>query len=70
MIIFNSIYKKLLGIHIDNKQTFDPHVVSLCKNAFQKLNTFDRIACSLKFDQRKLLLNAFKLSQFFYALVV
>ena len=69
MVIFNSKYKKLLGVHIDNKQTFDPHVKSLCKNAFQKLNTFDRIACSLKFDQRNFLLNAFKPSQFSYALV-
>ena len=58
---------KLLGIHIDNKLTFEPHVRSLCKKASQKLNAFARIAYSLKFEQRKLLLNAFITSQFSYA---
>ena len=61
---------KLLGIHIDNKLTFEPHVRSLCKKASQKINAFARIACFLKFDQRKLLLNAFITSQFSYAPVV
>ena len=50
--------------------TFEPHVRSLCKKACQKLNAFAGIACSLTFDQRKLLLNAFITSQFFYAPVV
>ena len=70
MAIFNSTCEKLLGIHIDNKLTFEPHVRSLCKKASQKLNAFARIACSLKFDQRKLLLNVFITSQFSYAPVV
>ena len=60
---------KLLGIHIDNKLTFEPHVRSLCKKASQKLNAFARIAYSLKFEQRKLL-NAFITSPFSYAPVV
>ena len=46
--------EKLLGVHIDNKLTFGPHVRSLCKKASQKLIAFVRIACSLKFNQRKL----------------
>ena len=61
--------EKLLGIHIDNKLTFEPHVRSLCKRDGQKLNDFARIAFSLKFDQTKLLLNAFITSQFSYASV-
>ena len=63
MAISNSKCEKLLGIHIDNKLTFEPHV-SL------KLNAFARIACSLKFDQRKRLLNTFITFQFSYAPVV
>ena len=70
MAISNSIYEKLLGIHIDNKLTFEPHVRSLCKKASQKLNAFARIAFSLKFDKRKLLLNAFITTRFSYAPVV
>ena len=37
-----------LGIKIDNKLTFEPHVRSLCKRASQKVNVFARIAFSLK----------------------
>ena len=70
MDISNSKYEKLLGIHIDNKLTFEPHVRSLCKKASQKLNAFARIAFSLKFDQRNILLNTFRTSHFSYALVV
>ena len=47
--ICNSKYKKLMGIHFDDKLTFEPHVRSLCKKASQKLNDFARIAYSLKF---------------------
>ena len=69
MAISNSKYEKLLGIHIDNKLKFEPYVRSLCKKASRKLNGFARIAFSLKFDQRKILLNAFITSHFSYALV-
>ena len=57
MAISNSIYEKLLGIHIDNKLTLEPQVRSLCKKASQKLNAFARISFSLKLDKRKLVLN-------------
>ena len=50
MTISNSKCKKLLGIHIDNKLTFESHVRSLCKKASQKLNAFARIAYSFEFD--------------------
>ena len=34
--IYNSKCEKLLGIHFDNKLTFEPHVRSLCEKASQK----------------------------------
>ena len=67
MAISNSKCEKFLRIHIDSKLTIEPHVRCLCKKASQKPNAFARITCSLKFDQRKLLLNAFITSQFSYA---
>ena len=70
MTISNSKCQKLLGIHIENKLTFEPHVRSLWEKAGQKVNAFARLACSLKFDQRKLLLNDFITSRFSYATVV
>ena len=61
---------KAFGIHIKNKLTFELHVRSLFKKTSQQLNAFARTACSLKFDQRKLLLDTLIISQFSYALVV
>ena len=48
IVISNSKCEKLLGIHFDNKLTFQPHVKSLCKKSSQKLNAFAGIANSLK----------------------
>ena len=44
--ISKSKCEKLLGIHLDNKITFEPQVRFLCKKASQKLNAFARIAYS------------------------
>ena len=68
--IASSYCEKLLGIKSDHKLSFEPHVESLCKKASQKLNALGRMDSSLKFKQRKLLLNAFITSQFSYAQVV
>ena len=68
--ISNSKCEKLLGIHLNDKLTFEPHVRCLCKKARQKLHAFARISYFLKSEQRKLLLSAFITSQFSYAPVV
>ena len=64
MAISNSKFGKLLCIHIDNKLKTEPHVRSQCKKASQILSAFVRIAHSLKYEQRKLLLNTFVTSQY------
>ena len=53
MIISNSKCEKRLDINIDNKQTFESHVRSLCKNASQKLNT-SVFLCSTSLDVSQL----------------
>ena len=35
--IENSKFKKLLGVHFDNRLTFDYHISGLCKKASKKL---------------------------------
>ena len=65
--IATSSCEKLLGIKIDHKVSFEPHVESLCKKASQKLSAVARLTSSLKIKQRKLLLNAFITPQFSYA---
>ena len=67
--IASSCCKKLSGIKIDHKFSFEPHVETLCKKASQKLNALIRIASSLMFKQIKVLLNAFVTAQFSYAQV-
>ena len=48
----------------------DSHDKSLYKKATQKLNALSRVVYQLDCNQRKLLLNAFIISQFSYAPVV
>ena len=71
MVISKTTCEKLLGIHIDNKLSFEPNIGSLRQKTSKKLNAIARIAYSLKFEQRKRLLNAFirsQFSQFSYAI--
>ena len=43
----NSVY--LLGIHIDNKLTFDDHIFTLCNKASIQLNAIGRFFFFLSF---------------------
>ena len=70
MVTSSSKCEKLLGIHIDKKFTSEPHVRSLCKSQPGPKCFCARIECSLKFDQKKLFLNALITSQFSYTSVV
>jgi len=64
--IINSQYEKLLGVKIDKDLGFNCHVESLCKKASQKLNALCRLAYSMTFHQRKLIMNSFILCHFSY----
>ena len=60
--ITNSCNQKLLAIVLNNKFDFDEHVSSLCRKAFQNLNTLARVAHYMNLAQRRLIMNAFILS--------
>ena len=68
--VSNSKYEKLLGVKIDHELNFNEHVSSLCKKASQKLNALSRIASSMTFDQRRLILNSVITSHFSYCPIV
>ena len=68
--IASSWCERLLGVKIDQKLSFEPHVELICKKANQKLNELAQMASSLKFKQRKLLLNSFITAQFFYVPII
>ena len=42
--IHNSTFKKLLGVFLDSKLTFQSHIDNICKKAAHKLNAISRIA--------------------------
>ena len=52
----HSSHKKILGVTIDNKLSFDEHIINICKTANKKLNAFSRINHYMKQDQKEILL--------------
>ena len=62
--------KKLLGIKIDNKLSFESHVTNLCTKASQKLHALSRISNLMDINKRKILFNTYILSQFSYCPLV
>ena len=68
--IYNTKCKKLLGINIDNKLSFDDHVTELCKKASQKLHALARISHFMDRKQRQIVINSFIYSQFGYCPLV
>ena len=68
--IKSSKCEKHLGIKIDNKLNFNTHVDEICKKAGQKLNTLSRVTPYMDLSKRRILLNAFSISQFSYCPLV
>ena len=57
---------KLLGIEIDDKLNFNHHVSNICKSASNQLNPLIRLKHLLGFEERKVLVNTFVMSNFNY----
>ena len=68
--IKNRSTEKLLGIKIDNKLTFGPHVSDICSKVSQKLHALSRVGHLMSFEHRKYIFNAFIRSQFGYCPLV
>ena len=68
--VSNSKYEKFLGVKVDHKLNFNEHVSLLFKKVRQKLNALYRIASCMTFGQRRLFLNSFIASHFFYCSIV
>ena len=61
---------KLLGLHIDDQLSFNLHVSNICKSISKKLNALLRLKRFLGFEERKVLVNSFILSNFNYCSLV
>ena len=68
--ISSSKCKKLFGNKIGNNLNFKEHIESLCKKASQKINALSRLASSINFEQRRLIMNSFVICHFSYCPVV
>ena len=63
-IIIESHEVKLLGTKIDRELKFNTHMTSICKKAGQKINALARLCKILPLQKRRILMNAFFMSQF------
>ena len=68
--IENTKREKLLGIHFDNKLSFEYHFSEVCNMASRKLYTLGRVKPYMNLSKRKILMNAFFKSQFIYFSVI
>ena len=57
---------KLLRIYINNRLSFDYHISQLYKKATKELHALTRVFKYMNISQRKLIANAFIMSQFSY----
>ena len=62
--------KKLLGVHIDYKLTFDIHVETICKKAHRHFSALSRITNYIELPKRRILMNAFFKAQFNYCPII
>ena len=64
--IKRSSSKKLLGILIDDKLTFNEHVSELCKKSSSRLHALSRISKYMTKDKLRTIMDVFLSSQFAY----
>ena len=69
-ILENSNSQKLLGVAIDRKLDFNEHVTILCDKASKKIQALARIFPYIPQTQKRLLMNAYFMSQFGYCPLV
>ena len=62
--------QKLLGVTIDRKLNFNEHVTNLCDKASKKIQALARIFPYIPQTQKRLLMNAYFMSQFGYCPLV
>ena len=61
---------KLLGVTIESELTFKNYTETVCKKASQKLNALSRLCAIIPFQKRRMLMQAFFISQFSYSPLV
>ena len=63
-VVENASWAKLLGIHIDDQLNLNLHISNIWKSASKQPNALVRLKCFPGFEERKVLINSFILSNF------
>ena len=66
----HSSHEKLLGVTIDNKLSFDEHIINIYKTTNKILSALSRINHYMKQNQKEILLSSFMISQFPYCSLI
>ena len=61
---------KLSGIEIDDKIDFNHHINKICKSALNQLKILIRAKCLLRFEEKKVVVNIFAMSNSNYCSLV
>ena len=61
---------KLLGVQLDYKLNFEPHISELCRKAATQLNVLKRLKSFIGFKERETLVQSFVYSNFNYCPLV
>ena len=57
---------ELLGIQLDDKFNFSPHISNICKSSAKQLNALIRFQKILCFKEKKILINGYFMTNFNY----
>ena len=68
--ISSTLSVKLLGVHIDDKLTFNEHINKICKSARNQLNAMIRLKSFLGLKEKEVSVNSFTYSNFNYCPLV
>ena len=60
----------LLGMEIDNSLTFNTHIANLCKKAASQLNVLKRLSRFMGYNERRIIMQSFILSNFNYCALI
>ena len=57
---------KLLGVTLDYRLDFDPHISNICKKAAAQLNFLKRLKAFIGFKEKQILIQSFVYSNYNY----
>ena len=64
--IKNAPSVELLGIQLDDKMNFSPHISNICKSAANQFNAWITLQKILSFKEKKILINSYFMANFNY----